>query len=78
MTDSIPLVVCDWQDKVKTGIRPFLDPRYRNQSFAERTLVRLMEQCWVHDPNKRPDVFKLVVELREAIAENERLERFRS
>jgi hypothetical protein len=33
-----------------------------------------MERCWKYYPDNRADIFEMVVSLREAVAENNRLE----
>jgi serine/threonine protein kinase len=59
----------NWQDrKVIRRIRhcetPFVDDRYRNRSFIEGGLVRIMEQAWECDYKKRLSIFDVVQELR--------------
>jgi serine/threonine protein kinase len=46
--------------KVKFGIRPDLDERYRHRSLVERRLVKIMEECWDIDFEKRPSIFEVV------------------
>lgn len=57
------------QHKVKKGETGYIDPRYKEHSFAEATLVRLIEKCWIYDPDERIDIFELLRELRTAMAE---------
>ena len=40
--------------------------RYRTRSFAEKTLVEVMERTWAFHPDDRIDVFEIVKILREA------------
>jgi len=54
------------QEKVKNGERPYVDPRYRNRSYAEGTLVEVMEACWAYNPDQRPDLYAVVLQLQEA------------
>ena len=61
------------QKKLTDGQLPYVDPRYRNRSYAEGRLVDIMEQCWKYDPDKRIDIFSVVKLLREAVAENKKL-----
>jgi hypothetical protein len=49
--------------KVKFGIRPYLDERYRHRSFVERRLVQIMEECWEIDFEKRVSIFEVVRQL---------------
>ncbi|KAL7544377.1 hypothetical protein ACHAWF_007762, partial [Thalassiosira exigua] len=53
------------------GKRAYIDPRYRERSFAEGKLVELMELCWKPDPDERISMFGAVEFLREAVRENE-------
>ncbi len=59
------------QKKVIAGIHPYVDPRYRERSLAERKLVELMEQCWIYNPDERISIFEAVTFLRDAVEENE-------
>jgi serine/threonine protein kinase len=43
--------------------RPFVDPRYRKRSDIEGGLVKIMEQCWEWDPQKRVSIFGVVKQL---------------
>ena len=36
---------------------PFIDPRYKERSAAERALVEVLELCWKYDPDERIDIF---------------------
>jgi hypothetical protein len=53
------------QKLVVDGKRAQLDPRWKQRSFIENNLVELMEQCWEHDPKKRPDIFTVIQQLRD-------------
>lgn len=53
--------------------RPYIDPRYRERSYAEQQMAEIMESCWIYEPDERPDIFEIVKRLRHAVAENERL-----
>lgn len=57
------------------GSLPYVDPRYKERSFAERKLVELMEQCWKYDPAERINIFDAVAFLRKAMKENNELQR---
>ena len=52
----------------------YIDPRYRTRSYAEGKLVEIMEKCWAYEADDRIDIFEAVRLLREAAAENRRLE----
>jgi serine/threonine protein kinase len=60
------------QEKVKKGEKPYIDPRWRNNSFAEGRIVELIERCFEYKPEDRIDIFEAVRFLRDAVAENER------
>ena len=53
------------------GETAFIDPRFRDRSFAESKLVDIIPLCWKYDPDDRIDIFELVRLLREAVKENE-------
>ena len=58
------------QTKLIDGELPYLDPRYKNRSFAEKMLVELMEKCWIYDPDERISSFEAVEFLRKAVRDN--------
>ncbi|EEC44441.1 predicted protein [Phaeodactylum tricornutum CCAP 1055/1] len=60
--------------KVKAGMKPYIDQRFLERSFAEKKLAEIMVLCWEYDPVKRPDINTLVQVLREAVEENLRLQ----
>lgn len=60
------------QKRVKNKETPYINPKWRTRSFAERILVDLMNQCWAYEPEHRIDIGQLVLRLREAVAENEK------
>jgi hypothetical protein len=55
-------------------MKPYIDPRFLERSFAEKKLAEIMVLCWEYDPVKRPDINTLVQVLREAVEENLRLQ----
>jgi serine/threonine protein kinase len=59
-------------EMVKRGKKPFIDPRWRNNSFAEGKIVELIELCYPFKPEDRITIFEAIKFLREAVAENER------
>jgi hypothetical protein len=58
------------EDNLKRNITAFVDPRYKERSFAEAKLVDFIQLCWVFAPDKRIDIFQLVELLRVAVKEN--------
>lgn len=58
------------QARVKAGTKPYIDPRWKARSFAERTIVELIEKCYEYDPDKRISIFEVVSILRQAYKEN--------
>ncbi|KAL3762560.1 hypothetical protein ACHAW5_007805 [Stephanodiscus triporus] len=58
------------QKKLIDGKLPFVDPRYKNRSFAEKKLVELMEKCWIYNPDERISSFEAVEFLRDAVKDN--------
>lgn len=55
------------------GETNYVDPRWANHSYAEGALARIIEPCFAWNPDERPSMGELVVQLREAVAENRRL-----
>lgn len=60
------------QRKVMRGIMPYIDKRWKDNSFAEGQLVRAIEMCHHREPDDRANIFEVVDLLREAVAENKR------
>lgn len=58
------------KEKIKKGEKPFIDPRWRERSFAENKLVELIEKCYQYNPDDRVDIFEMVKFLRSAVEEN--------
>ena len=56
--------------KVKAGEIAFIHPDFKKRSFAEAKLSEIILLCWKYDPNKRPDIFQLVMMLEVAVSEN--------
>jgi hypothetical protein len=52
---------------VRHGEKPFVDPRWRTRSHAERALVETMELCWEFNADDRIDVFEVVKRLQHAL-----------
>jgi serine/threonine protein kinase len=50
----------------------YIDPRYKERSFAEAKLAEIIPLCWKYDPDERISIFELVTRLRRAVAENKR------
>jgi len=59
-------------EMIKNGTRAFLDPRWKNRSYAEGKLVEIIQKCWRQDPNKRIDIFEAVRRLKEVQKEHKR------
>jgi hypothetical protein len=55
------------------GETSYIDPRWANHSFAEGALAKIIEPCFSWNPEDRPSMGELVVQLREAVEENRRL-----
>jgi len=55
------------QEAILDKKRPYIDPRYRNRTFAESALVNLIEKCWEHRAKDRPSIFQVMEYLREAL-----------
>ena len=60
------------KEMVKNGTRPFLDPRWKNRSYAEGKLVQIIQKCWRQDPTKRIEIFEAVRRLKEVQKEHKR------
>jgi serine/threonine protein kinase len=55
------------QHRVIDGVKPYVDPRYRNRSIAEGVLVQMMEACWAYDPADRPTINQIVGTLQKTV-----------
>ena len=58
------------QEMVKNGTTAYIDPRFKERSFAESKLAEIISQCWIYDPLQRIDIFQLVNFLYSAVQEN--------
>lgn len=58
--------------KIAGGETAFIDPRYRERSFAESKLVEVIERCYAFNPDERADINEIQQMLEEAIAEDNR------
>jgi serine/threonine protein kinase len=56
------------RNRVRKGDLPYVDLAFRNGTYVERELTRIMERCWTHDPFERPDIFEVLRDLREVQA----------
>jgi hypothetical protein len=63
--------------KIKDGETAYIDPRFKDRSFAEAKLVEIIPKMWVYDPDQRITIFNLVDVLRTAVRENEVYEKKR-
>jgi serine/threonine protein kinase len=59
------------QEKIRKGLKPFVDERYRVNSMEEAILVNIMEECWAFNPQDRPEMKALVKQLQTACLELE-------
>ena len=56
------------QARVKSGVKPFIDPRYlKEKSLAEAKLAEIIDRCYAHKPEDRPSIFEVVEFLRDAL-----------
>lgn len=56
------------QERVKSGIKPYIDPRYQKEkSLAEAKLAEIIDRCYSHKPEDRPSIFDIVEFLRDAL-----------
>jgi hypothetical protein len=55
------------QDKILSGEKPFIDPKYSTRSYAELQLVEIIQACWTLDPSQRIDIFEVVSRLQHAV-----------
>lgn len=55
------------KERVKTGEKPYIDPRYKERSTAEAKLAEIIDQCHSYHPEDRPSVFEIVKFLRHAL-----------
>ena len=46
------------QQKLVDGELPYIDPRWKTNSYGEGRLVEIIEKCWKYKPNDRADVFQ--------------------
>lgn len=66
------LTEVETQGMVMNGTTAFIDPRYKERSFAESKLVEIIPQCWIYDPRQRINIFRIVDFLRNAVQESKR------
>jgi serine/threonine protein kinase len=63
LTGLRPYYWDDWRGfkkKVRKGIRPYVDKRYYNRSYAETELIKIMKQTWEKDAESRISIFDIV------------------
>jgi len=61
------------QELTNNHTLPFVDTRYRNHTYAEGALVRILERTWEFHSRDRADVFELVQIFRRAVHEQSSL-----
>jgi serine/threonine protein kinase len=44
------------EEEIVDGKRPYVDDRYRNRSYIESMLVKIMEACWAGSRHDRPSM----------------------
>ena len=59
--------------KILSGNLTYIDPRYKQRSFAEGKLVEIVERIWKFNPTERPSIFDVVQFLREAVTLNNKM-----
>mmetsp|Transcript_695 Transcript_695/g.1606 ORF Transcript_695/g.1606 Transcript_695/m.1606 type:complete len:89 (+) Transcript_695:1748-2014(+) len=57
------------RERIKQGEKPFIDPRYMNQSLAEAKLAEIIDRCFSFRPEDRPSIFDVVRFLSDALKE---------
>ena len=57
------------QRRVMVGETPYIDPRWRERSFAEGKLIEVMQKMWTYNPDERIDIFEVIAFLRDALDE---------
>ena len=55
---------------IKKGEKPYIDPLWSKESFAEAELVNVIYECWHWHPENRPSIGELVLMLRESVDKN--------
>jgi len=54
----------DMQNKMKNGETQVIESDHRNGSYVERSLVQVIEKCWIYEPDERAEIFDIVKQLR--------------
>ena len=57
------------QHLVAKGVKPYIDPRYKERSLAEAKLVEIIEKCHEYYETDRPSIFEVVDFLWQALEE---------
>ena len=57
------------QKNVEAGVKPFIDPRFKEKSIADAKLAEIIDKCHSHNPEDRPSIFEVVDFLRDALEE---------
>ena len=55
--------------QVLAGKTAYIDPRWKERSPAEATLVELIPRCFEYEPMNRISIFELVDHLKKAVSE---------
>ena len=56
-------------NRVKNGVKPYIDPGYKHKSIAAAKLTEIIEQCYAFKPEDRPSIFEIVEFLQDALRE---------
>ena len=59
------------QKRLVKGEKPFIDPRYKERSVAERVLVRVLQRSWAFNPDDRITIFEALQRLEQAIVQSD-------
>lgn len=52
---------------VQNGKTGYIDPRYLERSDIEARLAEIVQRCWEHDIDERPDIFQVRKMLRQQL-----------
>lgn len=69
----------DAQEKIMTGERPFIDPKFTNSTKSRvQAMLKAIDMCWIQDPRKRASAREvasfLKVELKKIAMEDSHFE----
>ena len=61
-------------ERVKSGERSYVDPRWSKVSYGEGQLAHVIQKCWEQDPRSRYSIEQIVKTLEVALAKHLELE----